>query len=78
MIPSILPQLIYLEGLRPPIFQHPSDRAILTRLEAIPVLPDIVGKALDIYKEQLEMTLISSSFHVTEKSLPKIYAIYQQ
>lgn len=78
MTHSNLHEAIRLEGLRPLVFQHPSDRAILSRLETIPILPGLVGKVLDVYKEQLEITLISNSFHVTEKSLPKIYAVYRQ
>ncbi|MDR0609085.1 MAG: M48 family metallopeptidase [Planctomycetaceae bacterium] len=77
MTSPVLHQPVHLDGLRPITFQHPSDRAILSKLEAFPILPDIVGKALDVYKEQLEIALISSSFHVTEKSLPKIYEVYR-
>jgi Zn-dependent protease with chaperone function len=74
---SISHQPIRLDGLRPIVFQHPSDRAILSKLEAVPIMPGLVGNVLDVYKEQMEMTLISGSFHITEKSLPKIYEVYR-
>jgi Zn-dependent protease with chaperone function len=78
MTSSISSQPIRLDGLRPITFQHPSDYAILSKLEAIPILPGLVGQVLDVCKEHMEMTLISNSFHVTKKSLPKIYTIYHQ
>jgi Zn-dependent protease with chaperone function len=67
-----------LAGLTPALLQHPSDRAILTKLEVVPVLPGMVGKILDTIKESLELNLLSNSLHVTAESLPKLHAVYRQ
>ena len=67
-----------LTGISPLLFQHPSDRAILAKLEAVPLLPGMVGKLLDVLKEQMELELLANSFHVTADSLSNLHTIYQR
>lgn len=67
-----------LTGLTPALFQHPSDRAILAKLEGVPVIPGLVGKLLDTLKEKIEIDLLANSFHVTTETFPDLYAIYQR
>jgi len=67
-----------LDGLEKMAFQHPSDLAMLARLERIPLLPTIVGKLVDIQKEVIEVCLAANCFQVTQKSLPDVYSLYMQ
>ena len=67
-----------LTGLQPVLFQHPSDRAILEKLEAVPLIPGMVGKLMDTVKVQMEMNLLANSFHVTAESFPVLHAVYQR
>ena len=67
-----------LTGLTSALFQHPSDRAVLAKLEAVPVIPGMIGAIMDTVKLQMEMELLANSFHVTAESFPKLNAIYQK
>lgn len=67
-----------LDGLTACLFQHASDRAILRKLEAVPVFPALVGKILDEVEEEVELDLLSDAFQVTSASLPEVYDSYHR
>jgi Zn-dependent protease with chaperone function len=67
-----------LEGLEKMAFQHPSDLAMLSRLERIPLLPSIMDKILGAVEKTAVDEMLGRSFHVTQKSLPDFYSLYMQ
>lgn len=67
-----------LDGLEGPLFQHPLDRSILSKLNHLPALGHAVAHLLDTYKESMELDLLANSFHVTQESLPQLHAIYHK
>lgn len=67
-----------LDGLDASLFQHPLDRSILAKLNRLPALGYMVASLLDSYKENMELDLLANSFHITEESLPQLYAIYRR
>jgi Zn-dependent protease with chaperone function len=67
-----------LEGLEKMAFQHPSDLAMLRRLERIPLLPSIIDKFMGAMEKVAVDEMLGRSFHVTQKSLPKFYSLYLQ
>lgn len=57
-------------------FVHPEDRAALKTLEAIPVLPSIVKKVMDVGAEQLQTGLnMATKVRLSSTQLPKLYNI---
>lgn len=68
-----------LEGLTAIVFQHPSDRAFLANLKAIPGVEAAVGKIVDwAYKKPHEIALLSSALQVTKDSLPWLFDCFAQ
>lgn len=57
-------------------FIHPEDEAALKALKAIPILPTIVKKVMDIGAEQLQTGLnMASKIRLSPTQLPKLYNI---
>ena len=57
-------------------FIHPEDAAALKALKAIPILPTIVKKVMDIGAEQLQTGLnMASKVRMSPTQLPRLYNI---
>lgn len=51
---------------------------MLSRLERIPLLPSMMAKYLGVIEKTMVDEMLGRSFHVTQKSLPEIHALYLQ
>ena len=67
-----------LDGLEKMAFQHPSDLAMLSRLERVPLLPSLIDKFMGVVEKSFVDEMLGRSFHVTQKSLPKLYSLFLQ
>ena len=66
------------ESLDPVLIQHPGDRAVLAKLENRKLLAKITSEFIDVLMRQNEVLIMGNGFHVTEKSMPDIYALYKE
>ena len=64
--------------LDPILYMHPGDRAMLTKLEKMSVVANLLGAYNDFFCRQVEIQIMGSGIHVTPKSLPKLYRTYQE
>ena len=62
-----------LPGLEAIAYQHPGDRAALSVLAAVPVLPALMAKVVDFLKTAEQVNLMGSAVAVTPQSLPPVY-----
>jgi len=67
-----------LSGLEAPVFQHASDRMLLSMLEAIPVVGKLMGKLIDVTARQNELHLLANATLVTRDSMPRVWACYDE
>ncbi|MBE7463002.1 MAG: M48 family metallopeptidase [Planctomycetes bacterium] len=68
-----------LKGLTSPVFEHPSDRAYLSKLRMVPGVDNVLGPYLDhAHKRPLELELLAGALHVTETSLPWAFTCLQE
>ena len=67
-----------LDGLAKAAFQHPSDLAMLSRLERIPLLPTILSWVMAAQAKIIETWQAACGFHVTAGSMPKFHSLYMQ
>lgn len=66
------------EALDPVLIQHPGDRAVLAKLENRKLLAKISSEFIDLLMRQNEVLIMGNGLHVTEKSMPDLYALYKE
>jgi Zn-dependent protease with chaperone function len=64
-----------LVGVRSIIFEHPSDRATLATLKAIPGVGTLTSKAVDFFSKSDAMALLGGAILATPASMPKVYKV---
>lgn len=69
---------IALVGLKPVVFQHPKDRIAIHRFELLPIIPGLVGKAIDFFVRRNELVLLGNGIKVTERSLPQVHRSFRE
>ncbi|MGD1086653.1 MAG: M48 family metallopeptidase, partial [Verrucomicrobiota bacterium] len=67
-----------LPGVRSIVFEHPSDRAALAALKAVPGVGLLTNKAVDFFNKSDAMALLGGAILATPKSLPAIYKILEE
>ena len=65
-------------GMRSIVFEHPSDRAALAALKAVPGVGLLTSKAVDFFNKSDAMALLGGAILATPKSLPVIYKILEE
>ena len=66
------------EALDPILIQHPGDRAVLSMFEKRKLLAKISSEFIDFLMRQNEVLIMGSGLHITEKSMPELYALYKE
>jgi Zn-dependent protease with chaperone function len=69
---SLIPRK-HLTGVRSIVFEHPSDRATLAALKALPGVGTLTSKAVDFFNKSDAVALLGGAVLVTPTSVPKIY-----
>jgi Zn-dependent protease with chaperone function len=67
-----------LAGVRSIVFEHPSDRAALAALKAVPGVGLLTNKAVDFFNKSDAMALLGGAILATPQSLPVIYKILEE
>jgi Zn-dependent protease with chaperone function len=60
------------------VFEHPSDRAALAALKAVPGVGLLTNKAVDFFNKSDAMALLGGAILATPQSLPVIYKILEE
>lgn len=63
-------------NLDPVLYMHPADRAMLTKLDKMSIVANMLGSVSDFFCRQMEINIMGSGIRVTEKSLPSLYKNY--
>ena len=66
------------EALDPILIQHPGDRAVLSMFEKRKLLAKISSEFIDFLMRQNEVLIMGNGLHITEKSMPELYALYKE
>ena len=69
---------IRLTGLESIVYQHPTDRAYMAKLAALPLLPTLTAKAVDFLKNADEVNQLGNSIMVTPQSLPAVHHCFSE
>jgi len=65
-----------LAGLKPIVFQHPADRALLNAFQSLPLAGKLSAGVMDFVARQTELSLLSNGILVTPSSLPTLHGAY--
>lgn len=64
--------------LDPVLYMHPADRTMLTRLDKMSIVADMLGGITDFFCRQMEIQIMGGGIHVTENSMPELYRNYRE
>jgi len=68
----------HFSGIRSVVFEHPSDRAALATVKALPGIETMTAKAVDFFNKSDAMALLGSAILVTPGSMPQIYKTLEE
>lgn len=60
------------------LFQHPGDRAILSRLEKLKPAAGALGKVIDAQCRMSELDLLAGGLHVTPDNMPDVHRVFSE